>query len=295
MTRISPMVALAATAVLVLAGCSAGTADAEPTPTPTAAGDEGDAPVRQGSVGDPAGSGISGLIAAVSDSLMQVQEADSQTGVTWTDETVFTRTVTVGLDAIAVGSCVVAMAPEAEEGVTSVASTVLVSDPVDGECTAGFGAFRGPNPAAGEMPGGFEPPDGMQLPEGVEPPEGFELPEGVEPPEAGERPEGMIGGGAFGQLVAGRVAAVSGAALTVESTDADGVATSETIALDGDTEVTATVAADPTAIAVGLCAAVRGDTDTRGGMTATTVSLSEPGENGCTAMGARMTNRAGDA
>lgn len=271
-------------AALLLAGCSPGTADAQPTADADDTGADG--LERPGGDEMPGGNGISGVIAAVSDTVMQVQSTDSQTAVTWTDETEVTRTVTVGLDAIIVGSCVLAMAPAAEEGSTevAVATTVTVSDPVDGECAAGFGAFRGSGgPATGEMPEGFEPPEGMPFP-------------GGELPGDGELPEGMIGApGAFGQMVNGRVTTVSGSNLTVETTDVDGVATTESIELDADTVVTATVTADATAVAVGLCATVRGEADTRGGMTATTIALSDPGENGCTAgFDARMTNGAGD-
>lgn len=298
--RRRPALALAfVSALLLLAGCSSGTAEAEPTPAVDDTDEAGDAPARQGSVGDLGGNGISGLIAAVSDSLMQVQSTDSQTGVTWTDETVITQTVPVGLDAITVGSCVVAVAPAAEEGstATTAATTIAVSDPVDGGCAAGFGALPGAGGAAtGEMPGDFEPPEGMEFPEDGELPEGLELPEGFELPGDGERPEGMGGrGGAFGQMIIGSVTAVSGSTVTIETTDMDGAMTTRTLETDTDSVVTTTVTADATAIAVGLCASVRGETDTRGGMTAATIALSDPGENGCTAgMGARLTNRAGD-
>jgi hypothetical protein len=293
-----PTFALGAVTVLLLAGCSFGTADAEPTADDTAAsdstgGDGADGLTQLGAGAGPGGNGISGLVAAVSDSLMQVQETDSQTAVTWTDETVVTRTVAVALDAIAVGSCVVAMAPAAEDGTTPVvATTVTVSEPVDEECTATFGAFQPGGPTSLED-GAERPDDGgaLQLPEGGE------LPEGMEPPEGAELPEGMPGGaamGTFGQLVSGRATAVSGSTLTVEATGADGVATTETVEVDAETVVTATVAADASAIAVGLCASVRGETDTRGGMTATTIALSDAGDDGCTIRMSVRGDRAND-
>lgn len=278
--------ALAAAAVLVLTGCSAGP-EAEPSATPTEDEDGGgasDGPTRTGQGGD-GGGGVSGLIAAVSGSLMQVQEADSQTAVTWTDDTVFTRNVTVGLDAITVGSCVVAVAPATTDDPAddaaddpaddAAATSVTVSEPVDGECAAGFGGFGGAGGPMGELPDGAEPPEGFARPEGGE------LPEGMSPPEGGELPEGMVGGGAFGRLVSGRVTAVAGSTVTVEVTDPDGATTTETIGTSAGTVVTTTVTADATAVEVGLCASVRGETDTRGGMAAVTVTLSEAGENGC--------------
>lgn len=267
--RSRSVLALGAIAVLMLAGCSSGTAEAEPTAGADDAGaDESTgSPTGPGDGEELGGNGVSGLIASVSDALMQVQETDSQTAVTWTEDTVITRAAAVGLDTVAVGSCVVAIAPAAEEGSTetTVATSVMVSDPVDGECSAGFGGGSGGAPS-GELP------EDMQLPEGMEVPEDGEMPEGMEDLAS-----------AFGQMVSGLVTAVSGSTLTVETTDADGVTATETVETDADTAVTATVAADASAIAVGLCAAVGGETDTRGGMTATTIALSDAGEDGCTA------------
>lgn len=293
------VLALGAIAVLTLSGCSSGTADAEPTADADDAGadESADGLTQLGDGEEFGGNGVSGLIAAVSDALMQVQETDSQTAVTWTEDTVITRTASVGLDTVAVGSCVAAMVPTVDEGSTEtvVATSVTVSDPVDGECSAGFGGVGGlGGPPSGDLPEGTERPDGGEGQEGMEPPEGMELPEGGELPEDGELPEGMGGSdgmaAAFGQVVSGRVTAVSGSTLTVETTDADGVTATETVETDADTAVTATVAADASAIAVGLCALVRGETDTRGGMTATTIGLSDAGEDGCTArMGALRT------
>jgi len=74
-------------------------------------------------------------------------------------------------------------------------------------------------------------------------------------------------------------------------TDEDGATTTETIEVDADTTYTATVAADPSAIAVGLCASAQGETDTRGGMAAATLLLSDAGVDGCsrgTGMGIGM-------
>ena len=87
--------------------------------------------------------------------------------------------------------------------------------------------------------------------------------------------------GGFGQVTAGLVTAVSGTTITVEVTDVDGATTTEAIEVDADTTYTATVAADASAIAVGLCASAQGESDTRGGMTAATLLLSDAGVDGC--------------
>ena len=87
--------------------------------------------------------------------------------------------------------------------------------------------------------------------------------------------------GGFGQMVSGLVTTVAGATITIEVTDQEGATTSQTVEASADTVVTTTVAADASAIAVGLCAAVDGETDDRGGMTASTIRVSEAGEDGC--------------
>ncbi len=64
----------------------------------------------------------------------------------------------------------------------------------------GGGSFRGEMPEGFEMPEGDEMPEGFEMPENGEMPEGFErpqggeMPEGFEMPENGEMPEGGRGG-----------------------------------------------------------------------------------------------------
>jgi hypothetical protein len=262
-----PAVALGVVAVLVLAGCSSGgSGTAGETAKPTAAATE--APGVPGD-GMPGGGGISGLIASVSDGTMQVQETDSQTAVTWTDETVVTRTATVAFDQVTVGSCVMGILDDA--GTT--ATSLVVSEPVDGECSAGFGG-GGPGQGGDGLPSLDDDSDGAQPPEPTEMPDGGDVPQPTEMPDGG-------GIGGFGQVVSGLVTAVAGTTITVDVTDEEGATTSQTVEASADTVVTTTVAADASAIEVGQCAAVDGETDDRGGMTASTIRLSEAGEDGC--------------
>lgn len=271
--RIAQPGALALVAALALAGCSSDAADA--AGDPSAAADPTAAPDAQGAAGTGGGDagGVSGLVAAVADGVAQVQEADSQTAVTWSTSTEFWREATVTLDAVTVGSCVVAILPDEDAG-TAAATSVAVSAAVDGECTAGPGGAVGGGPSGGGPSGGapMAPPDGAAVPGEGELPE---LPEGV--------PPGAAGG--FGSIVAGRVTAVDGTTLTVETAGVDGATTSTTVETAGDTVVTSTLEADASALVVGVCADVRGEADTSGGMAASRITVSDAGDDGCSPRG----------
>lgn len=102
-------------------------------------------------------------------------------------------------------------------------------------------------------------------------------------------PDGMVPGGG---LTAGLVTEVSGSTITVESTgiptgDDDGTAaggdaTTTTVTVDDATAYTTTAATDASAIAVGLCVLAQGEADDSGQVAATSLTLSEPGDDGCT-------------
>lgn len=265
-----------AVAALPLAGCSASSDATDPVSATPAADETADATGGMPRDGGAGGGGITGLVASVQDGVMQVQEADSQTAVTWTAETSFSRTVTITVAEVAVGSCAVAMLPTDAAGdattdttdttdVTVTATTVIVSDAVDGACSGGLG---------GGLP--TDLPSGMptDLPSGMP----TELPSGM--------PTGMADGGMpGGSLVSGRVTAVAGGVLTVEASEADGSSTAVTVATDADTVITTSVAADASAVTVGVCAGVRGESDGRGGMAATSVQLSDAVDGSCSSAG----------
>ena len=174
--RVTGTAALVVLAVLGLAGCgsSAGDATAEPTAsTPTAR-----RAVRRAvrrvvwPVTSPAapGGGVFGLIAAITDSTMQVQ-SDVQTAVTWTETTTVSRQVAVDLPTVTSGSCVIAFVDDASAD-SPTATSVTITEPVDGECAplAGFGGELGGGGAPGGMPSGMptDLPSGMptDLPSG---------------------------------------------------------------------------------------------------------------------------------
>jgi hypothetical protein len=217
--------------------------------------------------------GVQGEVAAVTGTTMQVQDTDSQTAVTWSDSTTFQRTSTADASAASVGTCVVVLG-----GTDAAATSVAVSDPVDGECTGGlgfggsggFGGFSGQGPA-GEMPDGMptDMPDGMPTDLPTDMPDGMPT----------DMPSGAAGAGF--DLTVGLVTATADGSLTVETTDQDGATSSATVTVDAATTWTRTAAADATAVAVGLCASAQGESDDSGGMTATSVTLSDPTDEGC--------------
>ena len=75
--------------------------------------------------------------------------------------------------------------------------------------------------------------------------------------------------------MSGAVTAVDATSFTV---DGD---TTVTVAVDDATTFTATETADTSAIATGMCVSVQGDADDRGGMTATSLTLSDAVDGAC--------------
>lgn len=291
-----PAVTGAVVVLTLLAACSdepAQIATADPT-ADTAQGSDAPADGEM-----PGGGGVTGEIAAVTDSVLQVQGDDGQTAVSWDDSTTITQTVAAALSDVTVGSCVVAVGAS-DDG--TAATSVAISAAVDGECTGGFGGSGGSGGfgGGGEMPGDGEMPDDM--PSGA--PDG-QAPDGQAPGD-GEQPSGMptdmpdgAAGGGFGGVTTGLVTAVDGSTITVESTGFgdDAQTTTSTVTVDDSTTYTTTVDADATAIAVGRCVVAQGDSDDSGKVAATSLVLSDAGDDGCsTGFGGRggMPGQGGD-
>lgn len=275
----------AGAATLTLTACGGGSAPA-PAAAATARASAAPQAGTQPGVRDQPG-GVSGEIVQVGDALLQVRDDEGQTAVSWTAELAVQVTTTTDLSAVTVGSCVSAVtgggptqdstsSDEAADPSGAAASTVTVSEPVDGVCTGGFG---GPGGGAGGGPGA---PDGMptdrptdlpaDMPTGM--PTDMPQPEGGGVPDAGG-PRG------FGGFTSGVVTAVDGATLTVETTDQEGATGTATITTDDATVVTTTEQGDVSALVVGRCATVRGAADDGGQVEATSITVSEPGEQGC--------------
>ncbi len=279
---------------LVLAGCSSG-GDSTPAPAPSTSA--GDPPAAAGQ--RPGGGGTSGLIAYVSGQLMQVQTDDMQTAVTWTDATEITAQVPASLADVVPGVCVTATrsvaAGSSDAGEDAPVAQVAITQPVDGECGLTFGPMGGAGWDSDDLPSGFptDRPEGFptDLPEGARP-GGMPTDMPTDMPMPGDMPDGMPGdmpgdmpGGGFGGVTAGLVTTVSGSTITVETTERDGTSSTATVTVDDATAYTTTAASDAGAIVVGQCVLARGEADSTGTVTATTLVVSAPTDGECTARG----------
>ncbi|MCS5717054.1 DUF5666 domain-containing protein [Herbiconiux sp. CPCC 205763] len=277
--------------VLALSACSSsGSASdaASPAPSGSAAG-------PGAAEGAPAfgGGGVSGEIAAISGTTLQVQDTESQTAVSYTADTAITRTVEGALSDVSAGVCVTAFtggapttdgsAADEDDAVPDdgSAASVIITAAVDGTCSTG--AFPGGGTRLDGAPDGFDggtPP--TDVPEGMTPPS--DLPEGVMPTAPGDG----AGGGAFGGLTTGLVTAVSGTGFTVEATAADGTVSTKEVTVDDSTAFTRTESTDATALVVGACVTAMGEADDKGSVAATSLAIEAAGADGCSAgFGAR--------
>jgi hypothetical protein len=298
--------ALATVGVLLLAACSSGGSGDVATAAPQGnGGANAQGPQnRQGG----GGGGASGEIVAVDGTVLQLRSSDSQTSVTWTDSTTVTRTLAAALADVTVGSCVTTTSAstadaQSSSDATGPASTVRITAAADdGTCGSGMfgggrGGFGGGGPQGG--PEGGAQGDG---PQGTRPtgrPDGAptDLPSGA---------PGFVGG--FGGFSSGKVTAVDGSTITIEQTrpqapaqggstaapDDQPTTSTVTVTVDGSTTYTKDAPSDTSAIAVGLCAVARGQADDSGKVTATALTLSDKGADGCTSGFVLRGNRPGD-
>lgn len=215
----------------------------------------------------------SGKVAAVDGSTAQVQGSDSQTAVSWTGSTTFTQQVSATASDVGKGSCVVVSGEAGDSDDAITASSVRITEAVDGECTGPMGGGRGPGGN-----GGGERPTDMPT----------DMPSGA--PD-GERPSGGPGGGRGGVAV-GTVTAVSADGFTVESVamgapgadDASsGAAETTSITVTATSDTTFTTSADASAsdVEVGVCVTTQGKTDSTGAVAATSIAISRPTDGEC--------------
>lgn len=285
------LVALGAVGLaFALTACSSSDA-ATPDDSPSdaaAEADQGAAPQGAPQGGGGRTPGISGEIAAVDGTTAQVQDDESQTAVSWSDDTTVTVTVDGTLADVTVGSCVVTLTGALDgasgdesdaTGDTADAATVAVSEPVDDECTGSLGGgFPG-----GEFPGGGERPEGAptDLPSDLP-----ELPEGAPTDMPSGAPDGQGGPGdgfgGFGGLTTGLVTAVDGSTITVTTTSPEGETLEESVTVDDATTFTVQRAASGEDVVVGQCVTAQGKSSDDGTFAATSLSISAPGDEGCT-------------
>jgi hypothetical protein len=251
--------------VLAVAACGGGGASAA---TPAASA------TTQPADGQAAGNGpaASGLIAAVTATNAQVQNPTTgQVTVGWTASTTFSKTATVAASAVAVGDCVTAVGGAAGGTPTAfTATTVTLSTPVNGRCAGGAaGGFRGTRPGA--TGGGATPRPNRTMPAGA----------------------GRLGT-AFGTVtsVSGSTFVVAdqararGANATASpaptTTTSPAPTTMTTVTIGPNTTVQQTSAATASAVVVGQCLTALGKADDTGAVTATAISITPEGKQGCT-------------
>jgi hypothetical protein len=213
----------------------------------------------------------------VTDTAIQVQNpAIGQVTVTFTSSTIFTRTERTTASSLSVGDCVVVMAGQGTEGAEQIsnsdpisAQNITISKPTAGGCT-GTGAFRG---GAG----------------------GGTRPTGTPDPSSSPRPRRSPGAGGPGRppVIIGTVTSTSGTTFTVQTiARGDTPATTRTVAPSGSTLYDQTVPASAAVVQVGACITAVGPADSTGAVTATSISVRQPGPNGCGG-GFRRQNDAG--
>jgi hypothetical protein len=266
-----------ACAALLLAACgsSAGGSTSSASTTTSATQQTGGPGGGQGRF-----PGVSGLVAAVQGRTLQVQDASSQTAVTWAAGTAFTRVVPTTAGAVKVGSCVqVRSSGQQPAGSTPatrlVAASVMVSAPVKGTCSVGA-AFGGRGGGTGQGAGAGQ---GGARPDAT---------------RTGGPGRGGFGGG-FG--VVGTVASVGGSSFVVTATvpqrGGGGTATATpgtaprtvTVTTTATTTYTTTVPATAAAATVGTCVTARGRADSTGAIAATAITVRPAVGGQCTGFG----------
>jgi len=268
-------------------GATAGTS-APASAAPTAAAQSG---ATQGN-GQAAGGrrpAASGTIAEVDATTMQVQnQQDGQVAVSWTSKTTFTQQVKVAASSIKAGECVTAIAASSGSSSSSststdgpiTATTITVSQPVDGQCTGGFGGG-----GQGRLPGGGNRPS--DFPTGS-------APSGI---PSGARPSGAAGGNGFdfGGIASGKVVSASGSKIVVAARTFSGqpgqqssgstpstTTTNRTVTLTANTRISTQQKATASAVKVGRCASAQGTADSSGTVAATSVSITDAVDGQCT-------------
>jgi len=267
--------AAACCAVLFVSACS-GTSAPVAVPTSPATATSDGAP-GSGSRGFP---GVTGMLAQVEGTTLQIQSTDTQTTLTYSRATTFSQTLAAGRSGVVVGICVQARTARTASGLdgarppttsttggTISAASVEISPAVKGACPA-LGGLRAPGARPPEANGAATRPS--RAPRAVR-----------------TRGPGSGGTGFGGLGVSGKVTAVNSAGFTIVSSRPQGraatpaVPVTRTVETSPATTYTQTRAADARALAVGLCVTALGRTDDTGSMAATSIMLRPPENGSC--------------
>lgn len=249
MKRILTLSATALVLAVSLSGCGEEDVDQDPASAQSS---------QQPGSGRPGGQPGSGKVAAIDGSTAQVQGSSSQTAVTWTSSTTFTQQVAGLLDDVTAGSCVV-VSGEGDDTVT--AASVRITEAEGDDCSGGFGGPGGDRPDRGDAP--------------------QDRPSDAPTDRPSDAPRGMGGG-----LAAGRVTAVTDTGFTVASSQPGSEESSSVeVAVSDDTTYTTTEKADAEDVKVGVCVQTRGESDSKGAVTATSIAISPAADGECVTRG----------
>lgn len=253
--------------VVAVAACgSSGASSPSADPSSGAAGSGGGQYGSGQYGGGPGGRGFPGAfgtIAAASSGSLEVQDASSQTTVTYTASTRFTQTVT---GHVAAGECATVQGTLATQSPPAITATSIRVSPAS-TTGCGFAAGGGQGRRRSGAPTG-----------------------GV--PSGGSRP-GPGGNRTNFSMATGTVRSVSGSTVVLQGalrTGRPGASTTPTptatntlitVTLGSSTTVTSTQPATSAAAVVGKCAAAIGKADSTGTVAATSITISSPGPNGC--------------
>ena len=233
--------------VLALAACGSGTSASSNNNSSSSSNTAN----RSGNTG-PGGlarRGAAGTLAQINGTSLVLSATDgTDVTVDYTNTTTITQTKTGVLADVVPGSCVVVTGTKDSSG-NLVASSVRLSQPVNGACNAGFGnrppgANGNPNPNATPRPTPRRTPaPGQPLP----------------------------------AFAAGKVTTVNGTAVTIQP--ATGAA--QTVTVPTTVTVSESNVASASALAVGDCIQATGPKDSSGTVTATALSIVPAGPSGC--------------
>ncbi len=229
--------------VLSLAACGSSTAAGSTSSSSTTA-------TRAGGGNGPGGlarRGTAGTLAQINGtSLILTDTTGTDVTVDYTNATTITQTRSGVLADIVAGSCLVVTGQKDATGAL-IASSVRLSPPVNGACTAGFG---------NRVPGS---------------------PNGTRPSPSGTPRATPAPGQPVPSFLAGKVTGVNGTAVTLQPT----TGAAETVSVPTTVAVAESSAASATDLGVGDCIQATGAKDSTGKVAATSLSIVPAGPSGC--------------
>ena len=282
--KIAPLAVLALT--VLAAACGGGGAKTVNTAANSAANSGSSSGAGTGS-GRPAPPGVSGTIAAVNGTTLEVQGASSQTTVKVTPTTTIPQTVAGAASDLAVGACVTATGSRSSTSAPVAATTVTINEMLSGSdnCTGGAGGgFFGGGGGGGFGGGGFRTggPEGGGTANATR--------TTLSPAQRAARAAQLAKVG----IASGRVTTISGqtvdlAVPTPSSTSTTNANTatrprftpSSVFTFSSSTKFSKTESATASALTVNACVTAFGPSDDTGAVTATRIMITPPVNGSC--------------